>query len=281
MKSASYIDFYSGNLDSTHYPISQQHHHLTTPTQSSQLFEHSTYNDSAIISQALALLTTTDEACMNNYFNAGNPNIDFQSSFPTSLPPAYDGRQDSVISAGYTPAYDWQMYQMSMGAPVASTQQRGLKRQRSHQRTPSASTVASNGPASPYATNTSYPQIANTDFSPNSPAHYADTSFYQKDLPTPQRTPTQGSFMPSGYIPSQAAHLPNAHLAMKDFGIHHHLADDFTPDFYHSSRHSMSSGHESPATPHSGVGEQPDMKTYNMTQNGKFRDYQADIQIGG
>ena len=204
------------------------------------------------------------------------PNITIESSTPTSLPPTYDSRQDSVISAFTPSGQDWQqMFQSSMGGPLASNSTgRPLKRARTHQRTPSASTVASNGPASPYTANTSYPHIANTDYSPNSPAHYAtdsSASFFSKPLPTPQPTPTDGSFMTSGYIPSQAAHAPNAHLTMKGFGIDHHFADDFAPDFYHSSRHSMSSGHDSPATPQSCVGDQYDLRGLpSTTQNGEF-----------
>ena len=179
------------------------------------------------------------------------------------------------------------MYQSGMGGPAVATHQRPLKRARTgHQRTPSASTIASTGPASPYTTTTSYPHIANTEFDPHSPAQhvaYADQAgVFSKNLPTPQQTPTDLSFMTSAYIPSQSAHTPSAHLAMKGFAIdhHHHLADDFPPEFYSSSRHSMSShGNNSPATPQSGVGEHYDPKNFIHNQNGEAdcQDYEGEI----
>ena len=97
-------------------------------------------------------------------------------------------------------------------------------------------------------------------------------------MPTPQQTPADTSFMNATYIPSQFAHTPNAHLAMKEFGIHYH-GEDFPPEFYQSSRHSMSShGNDSPATPQSGTGDNYDSKNF-MMQNGKMSPEGAEIEI--
>ncbi|KAK5175638.1 uncharacterized protein LTR77_000777 [Saxophila tyrrhenica] len=219
---------------------------------------------------------------MNNQYYYAHPDIRVEASTPSPLPPPYDARQDSV-AFGNGPVFngydDWQqMYTSGMGVPATSTQ-RPLKRARTHQRTPSASTVASTGPASPYTANSLYPQIANTDYSPSSPgqAAYADQPLYPKNLPTPSQTPTESSFY-NYYVPSQAAHTPNAHLAMKGFAIDHHITDDIPQEFYHSSRHSMASrGNNSPSTPRSGAGEGYDARGYN--QSGDFRNPNPSVQF--
>ena len=222
-------------------------------------------NNEAIISHLNAVLEAQNRHCITD---RTHPSFAFDTSSSAPLPLTCDVRQDSAISAS-----EWQMYLSGMGGPAVV--QRPLKRAKTgHQRTPSASTVASTGPASPYATTTSYPQIANTEFDPNSPgqAYFADQAgVFSKNLPTPQQTPTDSSFMNAPYVPSQSAHTPSAHLAMKGFAIDHHqqLADDIAPEFYSSSRHSMSShGNNSPATPHSGMGEAYDHKNF-MAHNGE------------
>jgi hypothetical protein len=76
-----------------------------------------------------------------------------------------------------------------------------------------------------------------------------------------------GELSNTGYAPSAAVHIPNAHLAMKHFGFDYHQTDDFTPDFA-PSRQSMSSyGNDSPATPQSGA--DVDASSYNIQQNGE------------
>lgn len=239
------------------------------------------YDSSEALSHALALFQQPGSNCMNSdQLWQPQPNIRIQTSTPTPFPSGGDCRHDSVVARAASGADGSHMYHASMGGPISGTQ-RPLKRARTHQRTPSASTVASTGPASPYAANTSYPQIANTDVSPNSPAYYADQAFFSKNLPTPQHTPTDSVFMNSAYIPSQSAHTPNAHLAMKGFAIDHHF-DDFPPDFYQSSRQSMSSrGNNSPATPQSGAGgdNNYDGKNYSMTQNGKTPNLDRKIRV--
>jgi hypothetical protein len=268
------------SFDFSHLPNLHQYSEADLATlQPSFAIDNNTYFDhDSIIAHFNELLHDSNRHCMND---ASRPNINLQPSTPAPLPLTCDVRQDSVISAG-----DWQMYQNGMGGPAVATQRPWKRARTGHQRTPSASTIASTGPASPYTATTSYPHIANTEFDPHSPAQqaaYADQAgVFSKNLPTPQQTPTDLSFMNSAYIPSQSAHTPSAHLAMKGFAIdhHHHLADDFPPEFYTSSRHSMSShGNNSPATPQSGVGESYDPKNFMNNQNGEAdsRDYEGGI----
>nr|POE62831.1 transcriptional regulator rpn4 [Quercus suber] len=192
------------------------------------------------------------------------------SSTTSLLPPNLDAspyRQSSAATGGTTRS-DWQVQHTSMGGP-AVTAQNGLKRTRPHQRTPSASTVNSTGPSSPYPQNLSYPAIVSSDYSP---AHFAE---YSKLL-TPSHTPVSSNFLAAGYVPTPSTHAFSAHQAMKSFAIDHHL-EDFTPDYSHSARRSMSSrGHDSPATPQSGIGDSADTNQYNLAgSNGESRLYQA------
>lgn len=238
---------------------------IPTPQSALPICNPYRYPDDLLIPDALALLQQPASLCPSS--DPYNPNIRLQTSTPT--PFAVDTRQSSVLSCDTAAASHPWMYQPSMGGPAIQHTQ-GLKRARGHQRTPSTSTVASAGPASPYQQIWAHPQIANTDFAPNSPAQYADQAsagVFSKNLPTPTQTPIDGVFIGAGYMPSQAAHQ-----AMKGFAIDHHTGDDFAPDFTHSSRHSMSShgnGNDSPATPQSGAGESAQNVQYNMPSNGE------------
>lgn len=184
--------------------------------------------------------------------NTPHPVFHLHSS--SQLPP----HPSSLVAPGASPL-DGQLFQSSMGGLTAAAQTE-LQAARLHQRTPSASTVNSNGPASPYLQNISYPDIANPD---QSPAYFLE---YSKLL-TPSHTPVQANYLAPGYLPTQQA--SSAHQAMKAFAIDHHT-DDFIPDYTHSSRRSMSSrGHDSPATPRSGAGETVDTTHYNLSNNGE------------
>lgn len=255
-----------------HTPHPRHSHPPTTTTNSFndfQLYEPAVYND------ALAHLQRSANSGTAESFP--NQNLPLHRPIPTTAAPqnafGLGGGEYQTTSGGGVATYDWQtsMYNAqfshnSMGGPVAA-HTKGIQRARSHQRTPSASTIGSNGPASPFVQNGSYPHIANTDYAPNSPAYYADQGL-PKHLPTPSQTPIDSAFSNSGYIPSQAAHMPNAHLAMKDFGMNHHNSEDFVPEFA-PSRQSMSShGNDSPATPQSGAGD-VDQKQYSLPQNGE------------
>ncbi|KAK0948564.1 hypothetical protein LTR29_000196 [Friedmanniomyces endolithicus] len=209
---------------------------------------------------ALALLQQPPtQSCMNDYagFVAPTPTFALQTAFPT---------YEAVDTNSFQPAVygDWQMHN-SMGIPAVPHTPVSFKRARGHQRTPSASTVASNGPASPYThSNYAHPQIANTDFAPQSPVTFADQAgTYSKNLLTPLHTPNENFYMGTAYMPSVAAHT-GAHDAMKGFAIDHHNGDLAT-QYQNSGRRSMSRN-ASPATP---PGEPVQNGQYAVPQNGE------------
>lgn len=172
----------------------------------------------------------------------------------------------------------WPMFQSQFnnmgGLAAGAASNTGVKRSRDHERTPSTSTVASNGPASPFMQNTVFPQIANADHSPYSAAQFADqAAAFSKNFPTPSQTPTDSVF---GTASRQSGNLASAHMAMKDFAMDHHnshveeISDDLAP-----SRQSTSSyGNDSPATPQSGNGE-IDTRTQSMSAT----DHRNPIQL--
>ena len=261
----------SSNSNSKHDYLNAPYNPLFT--------EQPYYNASAfepqIYQQALALLqrSTFHEGNNSGYSTNSTthlPRLAVQASSASFLPQqtASTGlRYDSALPVATVDSQSQQMYaapynNISVGG-LAANHPQGIKRSRSHQRTPSASTIASAGPASPYMQTASYPHIANTDRLPDSPAHVADQGLYFK------QDTSGGVFDNSGYMPSAAAHMPSAHLAMKNFGFDYHNSEDFS-DFA-PSRQSMSSyGNDSPATPQSGAGD-VDTKTYNgAQQNGEI-----------
>lgn len=183
--------------------------------------------------------TTTD--AISPLQNAYRPrSVDLQHSLPQSYfnfgGATYDqpvggalqdaGAQALVWSAQSDPSL-WSMYSRTadisgMGAQGYSPVE-GLKRQRSHQRTPSASTIASNGPASPYSYSSGNPQIANTDFAPtfdHSPL---------KDISGAQQF--DPAYLSASYIPGQAAQLKG----FAPFNAHHSF-DDFAAQITSSAR---------------------------------------------
>ncbi|GAB7358898.1 hypothetical protein MBLNU230_g4119t1 [Neophaeotheca triangularis] len=175
---------------------------------------------------------------------------------PLDFDPAYDY---SALTAGTSHTSDWQMYggydSNNFGGGI-TPQQPSLKRQRTHQRTPSASTINSNGPQSPFDHTTSHPYVASVNASPQPSSLHND---FAKNYQSSNAWNTADSIFSnpgSGYVPSAVAHTPSAHLAMKDFAIDHHTVED-APGFTHSGRQSMSShGQSSPSTPRSGAGEE-------------------------
>ncbi|RMY99730.1 hypothetical protein D0860_08226 [Hortaea werneckii] len=195
------------------------------------------------------------------------------TSAHTPLPSDPDEQQRFSIPGGHTalPHPGW-MSQPGMHSPAAHFQ--ALRRRGgSHQRTPSASTVASNGPASPHAQNWAYPQIASTDFAPHSPVDFADQANYghfgKQRLAPPAQFPIDTAYLSAGYVPSAAAHTGGgAHQAMKGFAIDYHNGEDFGPELAYSM---SSNGHESPTTPQSGSGDSVSQNgQYSMPQNGEF-----------
>ncbi|KAL2352695.1 hypothetical protein BJ546DRAFT_1028195 [Cryomyces antarcticus] len=219
---------------------------------------------------------------LNSVYLSQNLNPPIRVQQPTSTPqPLANSYQSSMQFDSGASSQVWQMYEDNDGPTSADValQTPGLyRRSRSHQRTPSNSTVASSGPASPYGPSTSYPQIANAERSPPSSLkieYGADESSgaFPKSLPTPSHTPTNDSFLPLGYQlyhPSQHYNT-NAHTAMKQFAMDHHTGADETPDFSHSARQSVSSfGQDSPATPRTS-NEDYEERTPKVPANGEDR----------
>lgn len=164
---------------------------------------------------------------------------------------------------------DWQMYggYNNLGGGI-TPQQPSLKKEDTHQRTPSASTVASNGPKSPFDHTTSHPYVANVDASPQTQSYYDRSYQSVKNYQPAAWNSAEDIFSNPGLgcMPSAVAHTSNAHLAMKDFAIDHHTVED-APEFAHSARQSMSShGQSSPSTPRSGAGDEADNKMLGMPQ---------------
>ncbi|KAI6816644.1 hypothetical protein KC332_g14621 [Hortaea werneckii] len=200
----------------------------------------------------------------------------------TPLPSDPDEQQRFSTPGGYTaPPYPGWMSQPGMNSPAAHNFQALRRRGGSHQRTPSASTVASNGPASPYTQNWAYPQIASTDFAPHSPADFADqanySNFGKQRLAPPAQFPIDTAYLSAGYVPSAAAHTGGgAHQAMKGFAIDYHNGEDFGPEIAYSM---SSNGHESPTTPQSGSGDSVSQNgQYSMPQN-DYRPSNPNVQL--
>ncbi|KAK3673302.1 hypothetical protein LTR78_006847 [Recurvomyces mirabilis] len=233
--------------------------------------------DAAIISDAISQLQKSIQyTCMNNF----TPDFRRQSHQQYIATSAASGYPYNSISApnsstdasnGYTA---WSAYHSMSGPSAAATQ--SLIRGRSHQRTPSASTVGSNGPLSPYAQNYGNPIIANTDFDPNTSVYqYPDqTESFSKNLYL-----SDNGYMSTPYTPSIAAHTGGAHDAMKDFAIDHHNGE-FASDL--SASQSMSSrGRNSPATPPTGAVEIAQSGQYALPQNGEILAKEVIDDYGG
>lgn len=207
---------------------------------------------------------------------------DYTQHLPRSTQASSGSAPSILASSAYTQHLPWPMYAStntcnSMGY-AAVRPVNGFKRQRSHQRTSSASTVASNGPASPYSVNISNPEIANTDFDPTY------TQSFSKD---PSRL-SDPAFLSAHYIPGQAL---SAFSDMKGFALDtNRQFEDLSP----GSRRSMSTvDQESPVTPGSAL-EDTDVKqiknvpgkmrrkcvtnTY-LLENAEFRPFNPHVQL--
>lgn len=174
------------------------------------------------------------------------------------------------------------MYQQqsrkSMGGLGTPTQQysQGLKGARTRDRTPSASTVASNRPESPFSYTMSYPHIANPEYTPQSPAGNvwdpSGSQFDQASFSFSKRpfNPNDAFFMnASDYKPNQAAHTPAVHLAIKGVASDHQNLENMPSELPYPSRQSMSSaGQGSPATPLSTARDVKN-KLFEVNRNGE------------
>lgn len=228
-----------------------------------------TFDSEAFLQAATRLQQQTQRqkqnlrACMNEY------NDYYAAGRYTASPAITTEDVDSAPgnSSGHLSQYRlWPMYQ-GMGPAVPNISPASLRTSRSHQRTPSASTIGSNGPDSPFSHNFNHPHIANTDYAPQEQSAYLVQGAAAKGGFSGLQAPFEASIMGTEYMPSVAAHSGgSAHDAMKDFAIDHHnsngLGQEATKD---SGRQSMSSnGPDSPATPQSGSGESAQTSQYSL-----------------
>ncbi|RMX75882.1 hypothetical protein D0869_11225, partial [Hortaea werneckii] len=270
------------------------HDHLHTPVSAAlspaARIHHRSDLTAAAFADALALLNQLEPPNLHASIELLPPPpatntariLPHTTSAHTPLPSDPDEQQRYPTPGGHTapPHPEW-MSQPGMNSPAAHNFQALRRRGGSHQRTPSASTVASNGPASPYAQNWAYPQIASTDFAPHSPADFADQANYgnfgKQRLAPPAQFPIDTAYLSAGYVPSAAAHTGGgAHQAMKGFAIDYHNGEDFGPELAYSM---SSNGHESPTTPHSGSGDSVSQNgQYSMPQN-DYRPSNPNVQL--
>ncbi|KAJ4319590.1 hypothetical protein N0V94_003823 [Neodidymelliopsis sp. IMI 364377] len=194
-------------------------------------------------------INTPNSFMTSAYTDFANPAIRVQQSTPTPQLPSGYSQSSMLSSSATTTGLDgWNSYGNVQGQSLQTPvhiQNKG------HQRASSSSSVGSS--ASQYqstAPTASYQQFSN-------------------HLPTPSHTPTQESFMSQSTFNNYAQNNANmdqtmaAHMSMKQA-----LMDqgDDVPDFAHSARQSVSS-YDSPATPHTALGDDSDFK---MPANGKF-----------
>ena len=171
----------------------------------------------------------------------------------------------------------WSMYQGAQSHfRNSAPPPQGFGRSRPHERTPSASTVASTAPTSPFPYNNSFPRIAHSEYTPNSPAanswdysgSQADQSLYSFSKHPLSQTDSFYLSAP-GYVPSRSPHTSAAQLAMKGFAIDHHNLEDLPLELAHTSQQPMSSaGQDSPATPRS-TAEDSENKLAKTISNGE------------
>ncbi|QIW97309.1 hypothetical protein AMS68_002827 [Peltaster fructicola] len=192
------------------------------------------------------------------------------NDYAQHLPLGDASSHGSLAKPAYTQQPSWSMHASddtynSMGF-AAVTPVSGFKRQRSHQRTPSASTVASTGPASPYNnnnSNASHPQIANTDFDPS----------YNQAFSKDPITVADPAYLSVNYVPGQASGIFGG-SDMKSFALDNPLQfADLSP----SSRQSMSTvEQDSPTTPGS-ASEDVDVKQVKNVP--EFRTFNPHLQL--
>jgi hypothetical protein len=266
--------------------------YCSTPIQDPDQHSHLTQRahfESAAYTQALAFLQQHSQyADASGSPDHWNSNISRQPR-PSAhlLPSIWTNAPSSTthVDSLYTPQQQSRsMYQGQRGqyrnSPLGTPVQQfphAAKRAHNHERTSSASTVASTGPASPFSYNSSFPQVAQPEYTAQSPsADFWDLSGSQADQSSYSfskhpLSQTDSFFLTApGYTPSQSVHTPAAHLAMKGFAIDHHNLEDIPSEVNYSSRQSMSSvGQNSPATPRS-TAEDTENKAVKTNSNGEL-----------
>jgi hypothetical protein len=267
----------------------------STPISDSEQYSHTTqraYFESAAYTQTLAFLQQHSQLAVDprtDAFGSSNHIKSTNQSRPTAqlLPSIWTNAPDSAVqvdSPHTSHQHSRSMYQgqrgqyrsSPLGTPAPQVNY-AAKTAHAHQRTSSASTVASTGPASPFSYNSLLPQVAQSEYTPQSPSvDFWDFSVSQADQPSfafskhPLSQTDSFYLNAPGYMPSQAAHTPAAHLAMKGFAIDHHNLEDLPTEVTHSSRQSMSSvGQNSPATPRS-TADDTENKPVKTNSNGEI-----------
>ncbi|KAF2840852.1 hypothetical protein M501DRAFT_930782 [Patellaria atrata CBS 101060] len=273
------------NLNSTQ----QLNHHLPSPPPSASYFNTTSNNplytpsapqyDQKLIEHYLASTASfsapelAEALYMPGAYDLPQPDIRIQQSTPIpQLPTGFDQSMSQVNESNNT--NHWNIYNMSNGQLEA----------RSHQRATSTSSIQSNGSAQySQGSSNSFAFLANSDHSPptkTESSYGADEPsghFSNHHLPTPSHTPTQDTFMASGYqnfAQQNSTFEPKmaAHAAMKHALIDHHAQEEDLPGFSHSSRHSVSSfgGAHSPATPHTTHEDDFDEDGFKVPSNGEI-----------
>ncbi|CAI6338002.1 unnamed protein product [Periconia digitata] len=228
-------------------PLSPQTFSLDTLTQQLSAQQAQQYADQKLLNDylesqqtsfnpQLVLDSNTSNPFMPGAYDFANPQIRIQQSTPVPHPGAAFSSSPMLSATAATGLDSWpNSYNSNVqGSQTLQTPQQQSRSERSHNRAPSSSSVAS----------TNYQTF------PNSTSNH---------LPTPTHTPTQDSFMNNNNsfnntYTSQAGNMDStmaAHMSMKQALMDQHVPDDDVPAFAHSARHSVSSyGHDSPATPH-------------------------------
>jgi len=194
-----------------------------------------------------------------------SPAIRVQQPIPVSHSTASYAQQSALAdNLSYHPQSNWGAYerngQMIARQPLQTTVLNNRRTQ--HQRAPSGSSIGSSNPTSPFsqghATNLQYNYTAENSPSKVDSAFNNDTSRpYSNHLPTPTQTPTQDTFITSTtnnyYNPQQPQGFESAlaaHMALNNGIDQSSTVPEEMPDISHSSRHSVSSYGQEPATPH-------------------------------
>ncbi len=189
---------------------------------------------------------------MSDALNCTNPSIRLQQSTPVNVSSAAPAQQSMLVASRPSP-HRWTGYDAAFDAGSIRTPPES----RRHRRAPSSSSLSA---SSVYDHPSAYNQNMRAELSPPTSAGYAvesshddESKGFQKHLPTPTQTPTQDTFLAPAYQtfnPQLNPETTMAHLAMKQALMDQHsVADDDTPGFSHSGRHSVSSYGQSPATP--------------------------------
>ncbi|KAL1633748.1 hypothetical protein SLS58_010937 [Diplodia intermedia] len=223
---------------------------------------------------------------MQSSFDFANPSIRIQQSTPgTQLPDAYPTANLMMDNGANALSWDFATNgQLNAGSSTLHSSAINNSR-RTHQRSPSSSTNASNVSATS-AYNPAFHYYPNSEQHPSTPqAPKVESSYNAEDisgtfsnhLPTPSHTPTQDTFNnANGFSNFNNMNVHDggmaAHMAMKQalMDQHHQAGNDGNcPDFGHSSRQSVSSyGADSPATPHNAQEDYSDDR-FKVPSNGE------------